>query len=815
MNRFGFYLRYAWRSLQRDGTRTLLAGVCIAFGVLSLVSMQSLAKALLSGTLFDTRLQTGGDVSLRNENFGYFNAQQVAQVADWQKQGVLSSYTLISKGSGEYLHSMTSGRVTLLFDVMGIDPKSYPIAGEFTLAEPAGRSAQEVLKTSDDALLTIDVASAMGLHPGDFFVLGGGEMTPTRLKLVGTISATPNQRGRAVYYSLETAKHLENRTDVVTEVVGNLGNAPNAAKVLQDSPLRVTIASELKTSSSAVNLFELMFKGAGVLGLLIGGIGISNTLQVMLARRKLEIAMLKTVGMRSRDLLILIGLETGLIGLIGGLAGGLLGSLLTAQLIKILVSSGAFLMNWSPDPRVLIGSIVLGFFTAVVFGIQAILVSSAVRPIELLRNLPIRFSGRTQAARVTVYAFLALLFGLMVGIVLGSPLEGILIVIGGALLLVILQGVFWVLLWVLLKLPLPLLPMVNMARKNLQQRKRQASLIVIALFAGTFSVTFAAITIYNAQTQFASRRPSDEGYNVMAYTTLEHADAVIAQFQKENVARTYTSYVVNGNSTSIEGRTGEDWHADLNLVSGRWAGDATSAIVPERMNSKLKLGDPLTVEVDSKSYIFTVTGFYHSRFSFSDNVAGELSSIIITAEAARNIGRERVQLRVVGSLPASQLTEATNRLGTALPDSLIFSKADMNDVLASFLRSLFLFAIAVAGLAFVAGAVLIANSTGLTVIERYRDIGIFKAVGYTANRVMRLLLFEYILIGLIGAAMGIVGVYLAVTLINVSQPGANLVIEPFIVTIMVILSILTAVISAAVVAWHPTRVRPLNVLRYE
>jgi ABC-type antimicrobial peptide transport system permease subunit len=80
---------------------------------------------------------------------------------------------------------------------------------------------------------------------------------------------------------------------------------------------------------------------------------------------------------------------------------------------------------------------------------------------------------------------------------------------------------------------------------------------------------------------------------------------------------------------------------------------------------------------------------------------------------------------------------------------------------------------------------------------------------------MRLLLFEYILIGLIGAAMGIVGVYFAVALINISQPGANIVIAPLIVVIMVVLSICTAILSATVVAWHPTRVRPLHVLRYE
>jgi len=51
--------------------------------------------------------------------------------------------------------------------------------------------------------------------------------------------------------------------------------------------------------------------------------------------------------------------------------------------------------------------------------------------------------------------------------------------------------------------------------------------------------------------------------------------------------------------------------------------------------------------------------------------------------------------------------------------------------------------------------------------------------------------------------------------INLTQPGARLVVEPLIVSVMLVLSVGIAVVSAALVAWRPTRVRPLEVLRYE
>ena len=63
----------------------------------------------------------------------------------------------------------------------------------------------------------------------------------------------------------------------------------------------------------------------GLLALLIGGVGIVNTMQVLLRRRQIEIAMLKTAGYRRGDLYALFGVEAGLLGLLGGIVGAAAG----------------------------------------------------------------------------------------------------------------------------------------------------------------------------------------------------------------------------------------------------------------------------------------------------------------------------------------------------------------------------------------------------------------------------------------------------------------------------------------------------------
>ena len=92
----------------------------------------------------------------------------------------------------------------------------------------------------------------------------------------------------------------------------------------------------LKAVQSEVSLIQKFLDIAGLLALLIGGVGIINTMQVLLSRRKTEIAMLKTVGYRRYDLYLLFGLEAGLLGLIGGAIGALAAVGLSAIVLRVV-----------------------------------------------------------------------------------------------------------------------------------------------------------------------------------------------------------------------------------------------------------------------------------------------------------------------------------------------------------------------------------------------------------------------------------------------------------------------------------------------
>ncbi|MBA3868900.1 MAG: FtsX-like permease family protein [Anaerolineae bacterium] len=818
MSRLNFYLRYSLRSLRRDSTRTFLAGLSVTFGVLSLIAMQLLAHALLHGAMFDQRIQYGGDAQIQPENEGQgFNPNDLAQIETWRQQGLIADYSAVSTGSAQYMRTSTNGRVNFLAYALGIDPASYPLTGDLVLREPAGANAAEVLKNPKDTLITRDLADKLSLHVGDSILLSG-DSAPIQLTVTGIVGATPAQQGDAVFYSLETARLVENRDDVINTISVNWGSVPNADQTIIDSPYRVFVAASRDgavQSSSGLELFDMMLKGAGVLGLLVGGLSVSNTLQVILARRKLEIAMLKTLGYQQIDLLILISLETGLIGLIGGVIGALIGSAIAGKLIDTLSISGSLMLDWHPDPVIVIGGVVVGVLTAVVFGMQAILTGSATRPVELLRDLPLKTSTRIQVGRTGIFALMLIVFGILVGIVLGSPLEGILYIFGGGIILVLVRAVFWAMLWVLLKLPVPRFPMLRLARANLRQHKTQASLVVLALFAGAFSVTFAALAIYNAQSTVTRVHGSDTGYNLMIYTAANGTTEAITKMNEQGSQGTYVSQridgTLNGNPVTIEGRDVPDIDKDMHYA-GTWTGDENTILMPQAKAGDYSVGETLTLSLNRKEIKVTLAGFYEVD---PNSMFLQPAPIIVSTEILQGLGDAYLQTRVTGMFPVNSLSRVTTALGQALPTMLVFSRADVNDAMTAVFQTLFTFAVSIAGLAFVAGAVLIANATGLTMVERRREIGLFKAVGYTSGHILRVMLSEYGFLGLLGGLFGTLGSALAITVINLTQPGARLVVEPLIVSVMLVLSVGIAVVSAALVAWQPTRVRPLDVLRYE
>ena len=812
-----FAFRYAIRNLLRGGQRTLLATVCVAFGVMSLVGLQLLSSMIAASITLDARFVLGGDASLSREGRP-FGTSDLAALEAMRAQGKLAAFTLTTHDGGALLKRGGAGRSYLLGRALGVDPVTFPLVGEMRLAGASPASFGGLIAEPRTAVITRDVADRVGLAAGDDFTLGGPGVGPSRLRVTGIAELTPDRQGDAVYYSLATARALAGREDVAATARVLWGASRPTGETLAAEGWSVARPEEIaKQRARAVDLFGLMLKGAGVLGLLLGGIGLSNTMQVLLARRKLEIATLKTLGYARAHLVILFGLETGMLGLIGGLAGAAAGAGLASWLGVLLARTGPIMLGSPINPLVLAGGVAVGAATAVIFGLHAIVRASAVRPSTLLRDLP---TPRAWGETLMLYAVLGALFSALAAAIMGSVLKGMGVVaagFGGLAILIALLGAGF---FAVVTVPVPLPNLVMLARRNLRRQPMQQLVALVALFCGVFTIGFAAATISSGRQRLSTRELPRGGYNVAIYAASAEAGPVAAVLEREGV-KAVQRFVTAPIDSRIGAReiTGcdEDRTGTVHVVEGVWRKEPGFALAPVKLRGepwRLTTGD--TVELSSSNaerVRVAITGFYDlKRVS---PLIPPVAGLVLAPATALRLGGKAAQVSFTGRVDERRLDSMARSLGREAPDALMLTRADLNSAMQGELESLFAFVVATAGLALIAGGVLIANSVGLAMLDRRREMGIFKAIGYSSRRILAGIAIEYALLGLVAGVAGMGAVAVAFKVINHLRPAARLALDLAQAPAIVAVATAIALASALAVAWHPTHARPLEVLRQE
>jgi putative ABC transport system permease protein len=121
-------------------------------------------------------------------------------------------------------------------------------------------------------------------------------------------------------------------------------------------------------------------------------------------------------------------------------------------------------------------------------------------------------------------------------------------------------------------------------------------------------------------------------------------------------------------------------------------------------------------------------------------------------------------------------------------------------------------------LSLLAAAVIMANTVALSILERRRQIGILKAIGLKRNRVLRIILLENTIVGLLGGLLGIGLSSLGVSILTAIGAGIAIPIpsEGRLITVgLIVAAIVIAWIATLLSARVAVREKVLKVLRYE
>ncbi len=133
-------------------------------------------------------------------------------------------------------------------------------------------------------------------------------------------------------------------------------------------------------------IVQAVIMGIASISIIVGGVGIMNTMYTSVLERTKEIGVLKSIGAKNSDILIIFLIESGMLGIIGGLIGIILGISLSKS-VEIIASKifGSNLIRAEFSLYLIIGALLFSFLIGMLSGLLPAYQASKLRPVEALR----------------------------------------------------------------------------------------------------------------------------------------------------------------------------------------------------------------------------------------------------------------------------------------------------------------------------------------------------------------------------------------------------------------------------------------------
>ncbi len=904
----GLYFRYSTRSLARHGYRTVLAVFCIAVGVMAIVSLQLAGLTIRHSLTSNVREANGGDIQMMSVSPG-LSRDELAHLDDLQHQGSVSAWTATLTPNATARHGSGAPRP---FQVQVVDPARYPLVGSVKIAEPIGRDLRSLIGETGTALVGSTARDQLGVQAGDQVQLAtqAGSVTVT---IAGVLADAGGLSGGRLMMSIDTLRSGSGPSPLYNNVYLTTPGRSQMLQVAGDLKKRYPIATVqttddvLKSQQDASRFISQFLDVVGLLALLVGGIGIANTMQVLLSRRRIEIAMLKTAGYRRADLYLLFGLEAAWLGLAGGAVGALLGAGVSFAVTRLVENLVGQTLVPQLDVLTIASGLAVGVATALTFGVLPIVKAAEIRPLAVIRETA-EFGWGSRILTAVLLAVLGALFTLLAFVILGNLPLAVFGVAGALVALGLLSLAFAVVGFVIGLLPVPeratwhhlllvtpavlisaviayLLPAVGvllllftlagylillaprswkvtvkLGFRGVGRQPGRTATTLVALFVGVFCVGLILVLAQDIRSKLDSAISNSATYNVLVIDSTKRADTLAQavpstpglKSQRRSLIMTATPVAIGNEpiadflararaqsgsgqnpflTSSVSSLGGSDLAATRPQVGlardpsnprqllGRLLTSAdagTSNVLGgselARPPFNLRPGDTITLAEprSHEQHTLTLVGFYQRSFT-----SLQFGAILGDSGLVSSWGGDDAAVTYALKIDPTHKNAAIRGLSDADPAAGVIDLADFGAIVDQILRNLLILLTSLASLALLAGAVIIANAVALAMLERRREIGIMKSVGYASRSVLSQVLFENALLGGVGGLSAMALVALATTLLGKVAFQTSLDVgAPLSIGIIIASAVLASVVSG-LVAWAPTRVRPLEVLRYE
>lgn len=401
------YFKLALTNLTHRRTRTLLTVIGIVIGITAVVALLSVGQGLQDSV---------------NEQFAKLGADKVT----------IMSSVAFSAAAGNGATPLTDHDVRTVENTRGVaeaagvvvkstivkfrdEPKQlsifgYPLDSRRRLMEESSGyelASGRKLGPNDKDKVVVGSYVADGIFKRKITVGSTIELEGRKFTVVGLLKPVGNrQDDSAILMGLDEVRDVfkagDKPSDEVYMIISrtSTGEVPaTVAKRIEDRLRRAhgekkgeetfmvrTSEQLMESFNSILGIIQAVIIGIAAISLLVGGIGIMNTMYTAVIERTKDIGIMKAVGARNSAILAIFVIESGLLGMVGGVIGVLLGAGF-AKLVELVASQalGSNLLKAALPIELLLGAVLFSFAIGAISGFFPARQAAHLKPVDALR----------------------------------------------------------------------------------------------------------------------------------------------------------------------------------------------------------------------------------------------------------------------------------------------------------------------------------------------------------------------------------------------------------------------------------------------